>query len=218
MVRALLEGRKTQTRRIIKDEIVQNGKWLGFENHHENVWEVYGDNPTNWDGDVKMNDWSEFVKCPYGQPGTKLWVREAFCSVDDTEYGGEEWVDYKATPRYAEPGVSHPGGWENSPDDLEALHWKPSIHMPRWASRITLEIVNVSVERVQDISEEDAMAEGFTGYECGCNRIMCESCMNTGWIEPPQLDFMFTWNDINAKRGYGWESNPFVWVVEFKKV
>jgi hypothetical protein len=200
MVRAILEDKKTQTRRIIKNEIVQNGKWLGFENHHENVWEVYGDNPTNWDGDVQMNDWSEFVKCPYGQPGDRLWVRETtqLQSSDDTNWfnltylATEDQIEFKKWPI--------PSPYKSFREIV------PSIHMPRWASRITLEIVNVSVERVKNISENDAWNEGVGGGQ-----------LNRFDIDGRAL-YKCLWDSINLKRGFGWDSNCWVWVIEFKRI
>lgn len=92
--------------------------------------------------------------------------------------------------------------------DYEKLTWKPSIHMPRWASRITLEVTGVRVERVRDITEDDARAEGA----------------NQDPIDGPEqggsykLGFWDIWDSINAKRGFGWEVNPWVWVYEFKRV
>jgi hypothetical protein len=147
-------------------------------------------------------------KCPYGQPGDRLWIRETFCDLGGGSMPGR--VLYKA-----------------SFDDMTAEMmkqsghgipiWKPSIHIPRWASRITLEIVSVKVERLQDISEEDAIAEGYIGLECKhtYSEYGCTDCLNTGWIEPPTLDFMLHWNPINGKK-YPWELNPWVWVIEFK--
>ena len=122
----------------------------------------------------------------------------------------ERSVFYKAT----EPvGESTPG---------DSLKWKPSIHMPRWASRITLEITNVRVEQMQDISEEDAKAEGIVPIVCKHpNPVLpsaCEDCRNTGYIDPPEQGFMELWNSLNEKRGFGWSKNPWVWVIEFKRI
>ena len=140
MVRAILDGSKTQTRRIIKPQPhagVRRSPFVGsgIEDGH-----------------------GRELRSAYGQTGDRLWVRETFCPVDDRENGGELWCDYRATPRYE---ASHPAGWENEPDDPMALKWKPSIHMPRWVSRINLEITGVRVERLQDINGADAKAEGI---------------------------------------------------------
>ena len=220
MVRAILEGRKTQTRRVIKPQpsahywqrvpgyqlrmsgpLVDANDGRTFVQFHHTI-------PQNkaWDSEPTAS-------CPYGQPGDRLWVRETFCVVDDRDYGEERWVDYRATPKYAE---SHPAGWDNAPDDAEALKWRPSIHMPRWASRITLEVVRVDVERVQEICEQDVLAEGTPGAWTTGDRYL-------GYRANPNLNsyqffFQKLWDSINAKRGFGWDSNPWVWVVEFKVV
>ena len=91
---------------------------------------------------------------------------------------------------------------DNNPANENAL-WSPSIFMPRWASRITLEIVSVRVERLQNISEADAFAEGISGGD---------------WLGDPVGEFAKLWNSINLKRGYGWETNCWVWVLEFKRI
>jgi len=186
MVRAILEGRKTQTRRVIKPQPVYDsfihlgagisGLWRGYPADQTiPIWEAY---------------------CPYGRPGDQLWVRETFCPVDDREFGGKEWVDYRATPKYSS---EHPAGWEIEPGNPNALKWKPSIFMPRKFSRIQLEITGVRVERIQEITDEDIVAEGGCIYGAGAWE----------WFIP-------LWDGINAKRGFSFESNPWVWVVEFR--
>ena len=145
MVRAILDGRKTQTRRAIKQ------------------CKPAGDLASEQQEDLELRGWDFyegiwFPKCSYGRPGDRLWVRETWCQVDDREYGGKLWYDYRATPKY---NASHPAGWDNEPESPEALKWRPSIYMPRAASRITLEITAIRVERLQDISPEDARAEGI---------------------------------------------------------
>ena len=174
MVKAILEGRKTQTRRVIK-HIPAMGK------------------PDDWCGKIKnpsfrqlFGDYARF--CPYGEPGDRLWVRETWAdlrSYINETYPNQAPVAYKADDTY-----------------LVGEKWKPSIFMPRWASRITLEVVKVRVERVQEISVVDAIAEGIHPVY-GAQSIMCYA----------QL-----WDSINAKRGYPWDSNPWVWVIEFKRV
>lgn len=123
--------------------------------------------------------------CPYGQPGDRLWVRETWCYVGEVVPEPIECI-YKAT----DPD------WQGG--------WTPSIFMPRWASRITLEVVSVRVERVQNISEEDAKAEGVIPLEPRTGLYRCE--------------FERVWDSINARRGYSWDSNPFVWCVSFRRI
>jgi len=183
MVRAILDGRKTQTRRVIKPQ--PNKAWS------TPPIEVI-------DGRyVSHGCYSDF-KCPYGQPGDRLWVRETWMPFTEAGVLLHEAI-YKATDK--------PESDEGAP-----LRWRPSIFMPRWASRITLEIIDVRVERVQEISLNDCESEGS------------EYCLNGKYDfsivnEPPYLaNYHRLWDSINAKRGYGWDVNPFCWVVEFTRV
>ena len=152
---------------------------------------------------VKAPGWSSPGKagvdfgCPYGGVGDRLWVRESFSIYNQP---GNPQVFYKAD---SEPG--------------DPLKYKPSIHMPRWASRITLEVTDVRVERLQDICEEDARAEGITDGGC----LVCgehEPCGCTNPTPDARDSFINLWDSINAQRGYSWSSDPWVWVVAFKKI
>lgn len=198
MIHAILAGKKSQTRRVIKPQPRQldTGKWYWQPRKADDG--VYVDMPFGaW--------WSYAIvsgECPYGQTGDLLWVRETFCVVDDRDYGGDLWVDYRATPRYA---ASHPAGWDNAPDDAEALKWKPSIHMPRKYSRITLEVSAVRVERVRDITDDDAIEEGVDRT-------------NTSIPTYARQRFQKLWDSINQSRGYGWEVNPWVWCISFRSL
>ena len=118
--------------------------------------------------------------------------------------------------------------FDTIPDDLAVCKRKdeigyfcrPSIFMPREAARIFLRITDIKCKRLQSISEADAIAEGFNGVQCNCSRIACTDCMNTGWLEPPTVSFMSTWDKLNAKRdngAYTWERNPYVWIYSFKR-
>lgn len=223
MVRAILGGRKTQTRHGIKPQPPEGAVDLTLCWPHKGEYMprhwldrfglMWGEN-TFGNGRLER----KFTACPYGQPGDHLWVRETWCEIDNSDFDvtfrdslQERWIDYRATPAFAEPGVSHPGGWENAPDDPDALRWRPSGQMPRWASRITLEIVDVRVDRVQDISWDDCQAEGQPGYTFA-KGVLSENPPDPRWW------FIEKWNSLNAKRGFPWESNPYVWVVEFKKL
>lgn len=184
MVCAILEGRKTQTRRIIKEQpllgcIGTYGVGIPF---------IRGKN-----GDVR---------CPYGQPGDRLWVRETFCPIypQDPHYNGGRPIeyDYAATYKHGD-----------RLGDLLGIkkRWTPSIHMPRSASRITLEVTGVRVEQLNEISEADAVAEG-------CDNGKSDAAISTGWYERPKAAYRRLWEQIN---GIGsWNENPLVWVVEFK--
>ena len=180
-VRAILDDRKTQTRRVMKPQPIKR----------ESTFWNRQDNPIQWFGvDEDTKTRGKYFKCPYGKPGDILWVRETFFCA--TGPPGPTLVHYKS---------------DDEPEEFVGL-WKSSRFIPRWASRIDLLIKDIRVERVQDISEEDAKAEGVI-YSADPH-----SPHGNGYI--PQ--FHFLWDSINAKRGYSWESNPFVWVVEFERV
>ncbi|HBQ6581934.1 morphogenetic protein [Klebsiella variicola] len=194
MVRAILDGRKMQTRRPVK-----------FPVHDKNLGcELAGNELA---GELSAGN---YLNSAFNKPGDRIWVRETFCPVDDTQYGGEKWVDYRATPRYE---ASHPAGWDSAPNDAEALKWRPSIHMPRWASRILLEITGVRVERLNSISQEDAQAEGLelTGW-----RPTYSDPDSGGEVMTPYDNFAQLWESIYGEES--WKANPWVWVIEFKRV
>lgn len=181
MIRAILEGRKTVTRRVIKGPtpIAVGTGWSRW-------WSEKMQTQLSASGFAKCH-------CPYGAPGDRLWVRETWADCSTNPLICEDTIAYRAT----EPE------WDR---DCTGIRWRPSIHMPRWASRITLEITNVRVERVQDITEEDAEAEGVLPIPSHLTSV--------DYVTP----FADLWNRINAKRGYSWAANPWVWVVEFRRV
>lgn len=211
-VRAILNGRKSMTRRVIKPQPRQLdvGFWYWQPTTAMRVW--VDDHKSPW--------WRHSLDAgdgPY-HAGQRLWVRETwaiFASSYDYEYGweGVGIVDCgipKTKPASRTYKVIYAA--DGYPAE-EGEHWKPSIFMPRWASRITLEIVSVRVERVQDISEEDAMAEGV--WTASPDMIAAgERGMNLNHIGA----YRQLWDSINAARGFGWESNPFVWVLAFRRV
>ena len=170
MVRAILDGRKTQTRRAVKPQPL----WVASP----------GVPFKTMDADPKGT-----INCPYGQPGDRLWVRESHYMILQTHDGGAGAVEYRAD--YCDELAS-------------GIRWRPSIHMPRSASRITLEVVSVRVERLDEISEEDAKAEGYKS----------QSIMENP--DAGRLWFRDLWESINGPGS--WAKNPFVWVVEFKRV
>ena len=202
MVRAILDRRKTQTRRVIKPQPRSQGmKEFG------EAWE-WRKNKTDWFAGATLEQMiaSYGLKqyCPYGLFGGKLWVRETFFH-DGTDCPGN--LHYRANATKADEAWFVEEGWK----------WKPSIHMPKEYSRITLEIKDVRVERVQDISEEDAKAEGvFEAEQCDHIRQSCEDigCYGNGY----KATFASLWDSINLKRGYGWDTNPFCWVLDFSVV
>ena len=143
---------------------------------------------------------------PYGKVGDRLWVRETWATVRMLNNTKPSLTGIR-TPFWYKDGDSK---------NLNGLRseikgrWRPSIHMPRWASRITLEITNIRVERVRDITINDIEAEG---YQHELERYASENWPDAAWGW-----FEMMWDSINANRGYGWEVNPWVWVVSFKVV
>ncbi len=183
MVRAILDGRKTQTRWVIKPQPTGATSWLPH-------MEASGFYPN------KIGAEPERLVCKYGAPGDLLWVRETWARHASG-------VDYAAD--FA--AVSRP----------QAGPWRPSIHMPRWASRITLEVKSVRVERLQDISEDDARAEGAPAdWEPGVARALMQAVMPTACFSPHLTGFARLWNHIHGPGA--WDANPWVWAISFERV
>ncbi len=195
MIRAILENRKTQTRRVIKP---QPPEWFSDSDAKCSLYA-----PTKVDRDGELYPGPEVFgfynedqgwPCPYGMPGSGLWVREThFISALSLKH---QIFDRNNT-------------WYRATDELppHLTKWRSSIYMPRWASRITLEIVSVRVERLQEVSEEDVVAEGVG---------LTSWCAGRDW--PRTAGFAQLWDSLNARRGYGWSVNPWVWVIEFKRL
>jgi hypothetical protein len=212
MVRAVLEGRKTQTRRIMKvqpdwkdarlSRIVDSTDSKTVNKLH---WVVMKDQHTI---DTQRSS-NAYFTCPFGYVGDRLWVRETINAIYDCDsfYVADEerLVDV------------HPRGWDLWHKDNRQLPCRiiPSIHMPRWASRITLEITDIRVERLNDISEEDAAAEGCRPYWDKDNPIW-HGNLELRPIKGASDAFRSLWESLNGEGSR--EANPWVWVVEFKRV
>jgi hypothetical protein len=236
-VRAILDGRKSMTRRVLK--IQPPTQW-------DEVKPIYGSNGAGiiaWDFYSSLNRYDHgYLKdsFPYGHIGDRFWVRETW-KPGAWRNDGRVAIDYQASPELThtpwvsigeqaiqfipkwldevaksglEPNSDGRYEWESGKSPLK---WKSPIFMPRWASRIILEITDIRVEQLQDITEEDARAEG----------VIDGGCLNCGEHEPcgcgnPMPDardaYVSIWNTLNAKRGYPWESNPWVWAISFKVV
>ncbi|ELM3728169.1 morphogenetic protein [Edwardsiella piscicida] len=198
MIRAILSGTKTMTRRPVKDrclELFEVAASVG-ECHSLQFCDIADERSQPY--------YREF--CPFGAIGDRLWVREAYQGPlfdyeqmeayleDNSKFEKQEYCEYRAD------GGSRPEYYDG--DDNLRHGWHPSIHMPRWASRITLEITDVRVERLQDITEGDARSEGVT--------------LSNPRILSHRDEFRQLWGDIYGCDG--WRSNPWVWVIAFKRV
>jgi hypothetical protein len=204
MVRALLDGSKTQTRRVVKPQ---------FEREPVDVVDGVPswDAPTNYDGEVQMNT-THGKPCPYGVPGDRLWVRESFWGCDMPGFGDQPCVVYEDEWHGKEYRAA-----EVRPYARRFGHI-PGIHMPRDASRILLEVVDVRVEQLQDISDMDAEAEGVRCETADPMffHIPTERTVYDFAADWPRDSYRQLWDSLNAARGYGWDVNPYVWVVEFR--
>jgi len=171
-VRAIQDGRKTQTRRVVKFPV-----WVS----EDDKLKLFIQKPPTGLALYENGRPVKRMMCPYGQVGDRLWVKETWYSA----FPNKEDVIYKADK--AHKALANPSCWQSP------------IFMPRWASRLTLEITDIRVERLQDMSDEDMIAEGlYDRYDYSkAQRV---------------------WNKLNAKRGFDWTSNPWVWVISFKDV
>jgi len=188
MVNAILSGRKTQTRRIVKPTKDRNGSGCHLA-------------PCEIAGEVNGGD---YALCPYGQPGDRLWVRENFLYLMHGDVTAGDIKYCASIDSRSAAGSKNPGYWWRK---------RPSIHMPRWASRITLEIVSVRVERLKQISERDALQEGI-GLVLADNW-PDPKAMSEAVAKSRRAGFKLLWESINGSDS--WDTNPWVWVVEVKR-
>lgn len=210
MVRAISEGRKTQTRRVMRPQPLSETDSLRPPVFGSGIWWAASSRQVN--GGVEYtplgSDQQHKWRCPYGNPGDLLWVRETWAKR------------YKDAERYPEDGIMYraDGGCIVQPQ------WKPSIHMPRWASRLTLRITDVRVQRLQEITEGDCEAEGVDLQDWGGL-----AYQGSTWTDERNEtfdknkaafgmrgSFAALWDSINAERA-PWPSNPWVWALTFEK-
>lgn len=195
MVKAILDGRKTMTRRVIKNTYgFSDEAWFKGVPHNTNKT-GYSIGYLKVPYDDVTDRIGERVCSPY-EVGTRLWVRETWALCPE----------YKPIPH----PENAPKVWykvDNNRPTWAGYKWEPSIHMPKWAARIWLEVTDVRVQRLQDISIQDVVSEGISP---------CTDSLN--WTETTINHFKTLWDSINAKRGYGWEVNPWVWCISFKRV
>ncbi|HGZ0311786.1 TPA: hypothetical protein ACOJ3H_003514 [Klebsiella pneumoniae] len=233
MVRAILDGRKTQTRRIMKVQPESNQLGLLLitdSTKHSDIGKYHWAESNATGNHVR----SKLFSCPFGAVGDRIWVRETWATLGNEDGCYVDWEDNlckgderSAARIYRASCEQRPGdyGLWSIPDDaywkphtkehkFEGA-WRPSIHMPRWASRILLEITDVRVERLNAISEEDARAEGIIDGGClNCGEPEPCGCANP---DPDATDaFAYLWQSIYGQES--WNANPWVWVIEFERV
>lgn len=219
MVRALLNGTKAQTRRVVNPR-------LYFENGCDVVEQSHAE--------FGLFAVDRLDACPYGVPGDRLWVRETwYCDhIFAKTQGTPEQIAQWRKMLYFGADYLTPQEWSNAEEWAERTPaWRPSIYMPRWASRLTLEVTSVRVERLQSISEKDASAEGtalpVTTDDCPPGKVqplfqltrspMLDSSEKPSSKNKYRWAFACLWESINGKRA-PWASNPWVWVIDFKRV
>ena len=216
MVRAILEGWKTQTRRVVKHQ--NDMEFDSADPHFGPYWLSYA---TEADGEDAK------VRCPFGVPGDRLWVRETFCIESSKEvaydpphkdgrpirhHNDQHWGPWWEQPHYK---ATDPAPELDIGADEPGVRWISPFFMPRWASRITLEITEVRVEPLQAITDEDARAEGVTDETADAIQYGAEV---GNWQEPTpyRTGFSLAWEPINGPDS--WDANPWVWVLSFHKL
>lgn len=254
MVCAILSGEKTQTRRLVKPQPHDNGTgrwtWVLDSTARKQVG-TFCFGIVDSDGDRftdRGREQSTYVRCPFGRPGDRLWVRETWAELIAVSPATDRPMPIGPGERLIDP----PTKWRNSRGQYswnydgkvvayransnvefcdgdgftcefsnreDMPKWKPSIHMPRWASRITLEVTGIRVERLQAISDDDADAEGvgeFDGLMDEPDLYRRAKAMGEAAVDP-RVWFAQIWDSINGKRA-PWDSNPWVWAIAFKRI
>jgi len=215
---AVLAGTKTQLRRVIKPQPNSN-------HGGEPYWFVGGYRAWRHRGitDVLRMGAINELRCPFGMPGDRLWVREAHAFVPEPAYRCSKGVTQKQNPQDHYEACIYRAGFDRASG---GIGWRPSIQMPRWASRLTLEVIRVRVERLHDISDADAIAEGLKGITKDGKTIKYGVADADGlpgtddhgwawrdWCTSPAKAYQRLWEDIHGAGSWG--ANPWVWVVEF---
>ena len=203
MVRAILDGRKTCTRRIMKPQLPTSYQFGGF------TMSTHSD---------RFDSAGVQYRCPYGNAGDLLWVKETTIRVEEHGYLGPMYAESEDGKLAIDVGVGHDDYYPDiTPEEIK---FRPSIFMPKKYARIWLEITDVRVERLQDISGPEIEKEGVVkgccnGYLCGCRGGYVKPIDGEA-VDDPALEFCDLWESINGKGS--WDENPWVWVVEFKRV
>lgn len=211
MVRAILDGRKTQTRRVIKPAPLPDTDEIRYLDEGWAYEAILESETANYRAFVANPRRGKSFRCPYGAPGDRLWVREAHALVPVTAYRASEAVEQVINPTDEWEACVYREGWER----CKPGRWRPSIHMPRWASRIVLEVLDVRMERLREISGQDAIAEGIEPFSGdGITTFRDYLTGETG--RAAYQSFQTLWQSINGLES--WKENPWVWVVEFKRM
>lgn len=219
MIRALLDGRKTQTRRTLHSVTKRSSLHEAFSTRYRPSpllkqingkpdWcvEFISIEHGLWDPETNPNGRSAwYVKIPWGGPGDLLWCRETWAVGNIYDDRAPRDINPDGKPGWC--GIRYA-----ATDHRLGIKDRPSIHMPRWASRLTLEVTGVKIERVQDISEEDALAEGVENDSDGWRDY---AMPHTQCCASARDSFCTLWDSINAKRGFGWDANPWVTCLTF---
>ena len=225
MVKAIFEGRKTQTRRVIKPQpkTYHNNSLLWSKDVKQSFLDVLKfDLPIIWQNGRTIRRWADKL-CPYGKKGDLLWVKEthfvygAWVKNGLTKKGKQKYK-FKPSPKKIVYFI------DTLPNNIKILTSKhsvgyfkrPSIFMPKKYARTWLKIKDIRVEKVQDINDIDSLAEGI-GWDDFCPK-ECSNGYYPGAFDRPSEAFEYLWDSINFKRGCGWDKNPYVWVVEFERV
>jgi hypothetical protein len=212
MVRAILAGRKTQTRRVVgeRDRLVLDFLTGDADGGPTGATADLGQTADQhglivWSAEYP-DEGGERLPCPFGAPGDRLWVRETWfeeCDPETVRPYETRRARYLATETEEVMQMDDDGGWAWNKDGTAKSPWRSPIHMPRWASRITLELTQVRVDRLQGISLDDVVAEGVTPEWSNGSTV---------------ASFASLWDSINAKRGHPWDSNPWVWALGFRRI
>lgn len=216
MVMAILDGRKTQTRRIVKQQPLASF-WISY---------ACPDGRWNWVVDSTGMGSGDPFSCPYGQPSDRIWVRETL-RISERSYSesSNHLLSYRSSHvpvQIADTDDKRQWVNERITNHIERAHdaigladfHVPSIHMPRWACRLLLDVKAVRVERLQDMTIRDAIREGIDLGVCSCDG---DALLVDGKLCPPHVrrNWIDLWDSLNEKRGFGWDTNPWVWVITF---
>jgi hypothetical protein len=194
MVKLIIEGRKTQTRRVITAPRDASGFFITSYKDGSNR------KPVAYDEDERM--YENYINCPYGKPGDVLWVRETWADIRGTDLSFR--FIYRADIR--------PGSESDEIRKQYGVKWRPSIHMPREAARLFLKVTDVRVERLQAITEDDCWKEGISEEKTGQLPYI-----NKYGVNCAVAMFSNLWDSLNKRRGCSWQDNPWIWAISFQR-